>query len=402
MPALGVVGGGTMGAGIAQVAAIAGWDVALLDANEELSRKAIDGVRRQIERLAEKKKIEHGHAESAARRLRPASNGAELGASDLVIEAIVEDLNVKIDALIPIVKASKPSTIFATNTSSLSVTKLGFGVSAAARTVGMHFFNPAPLMPLVEIIAGDHCEASVVDRAFEIATEWGKTAVRAKDTPGFIVNRVARGYYLEPMRMLAEGVASVNEIDLLMRTIGGFRMGPFELMDLIGVDVNYSVSCSVWEQLGRPARLTPSPIQKMLVDRNTLGRKSKLGFYSYQTESPTPATPWERKSFEISESIYKAVRLFCQKAAAADGSITEQYVFARTLAVIINEAALVLNQDIASRDDIDIAMKLGTNYPRGPLEWAEHIGRRTCRHLLDVLNEHVSDDRFAAAEWLRE
>lgn len=401
MPALGVIGGGTMGAGIAQVAATAGWQVALLDASSELSQKAIDNIRRQLVRLAEKGKLKSDDAQAIAERLQPAHTSVALGDCDLVIEAIVEDMNAKIDALIPVIKAARRSTIVATNTSSLSVTKLGFGISAAPRTVGMHFFNPAPLMPLVEIVAGDHSEPGVVQRATEIAREWGKTAVLAKDTPGFIVNRVARSYYLEPLRMLAEGVAGVNEIDAMMKSLGGFRMGPFELMDLIGIDVNYSVSCSVWEQLGRPARLTPSPVQKSLVERQMVGRKSKIGFYSYQTESPVPAVPVERRSFDLPEPIYKAVRLFCQKAAVADGSITEQFVFARTLAAIINEAGYALDQGVASEPDIDLAMKLGTNYPRGPIEWAQSIGLRTTRHLLDVLNARSEDARFDAAAWLK-
>jgi 3-hydroxybutyryl-CoA dehydrogenase len=202
--------------------------------------------------------------------------------------------------------------------------------------------------------------------------------------------------------MLSEGVAGVDEIDGLLKRLGGFRMGPFELMDLIGLDVNFSVSVSVWEQLGRPARLRPSTIQQGLVERKLLGRKSKQGYYSYQSEHPLPAAPVDRRSFDLPEELYKAVRLFCEPGAEGAASITEQYVFARTLSAIINEAALAVDDGVASVADIDTAMRLGVNYPRGPLEWAEKIGRRTCRFLLDALNRRVDDGRFAPAWWLRQ
>lgn len=400
MSEVAVIGAGTMGSGIAQVAATHGWRVRLVDVDAAIAGRAIERVRGQLDRAVERQRISAADRDAALSRLSAATI-ADLGGCELVVEAIVEDLDVKARILREAARVVPPAAIIASNTSSLSITRIGESTGCAERTVGMHFFNPAPVMPLVEVIAGSASAAGVVQRAAEIAAAWGKTPVRAKDTPGFIVNRVARGYYLEPLRMLDEGVSGVSEIDHILRTLGGFRMGPFELMDLIGIDVNYSVSCSVWEQLGRPARLQPHEIQRRLVEQNHCGRKTKQGFYSYQPAHPYPAVVLPRKSFELPDDVYKAVRLLCQTGTDESGSITEQYVFARTLAAIINEAGLALDGDVATAEDIDTAMRLGVNYPRGPIEWAERIGRRTCRHLLDTLNRHAGDDRFAAADWLR-
>lgn len=401
MPNVLVIGAGTMGAGIAQVAATAGWTVRLRDVDAATAEKAIANIRRQIERLVEKERMTPQLASATTARLHVADSAAAPADCELVIEAVVEDLDVKAAVLRAALPALRQDALIATNTSSLSVTRLGEALGQAPRTVGMHFFNPVPLMPLVEVIAGRQTRPDNVDRAVQIATEWGKSPVRASDTPGFIVNRVARGYYLEAMRMLAEGVGGVDEIDATLRRMGGFRMGPFELMDLVGIDVNYAVSCSVWEQLDRPNRLLPSTLQKELLENNRLGRKTKLGWYSYQREHPVPATPVQRASFQAPEQVYQAVRMFCDKAGAPAGSFTEQYVFARTLGAVINEAALAVDDQVAEPAAIDTAMKLGTNYPKGPLEWAEQIGKPTCRFLLDSLNQQVSDRRFTPGGWLR-
>ncbi len=409
MPVVSVIGAGTMGAGIAQTAAAAGWRVRLMDANPEAAAKAVGGIRRSLDRLVEKQKLTATAAAEAIERIAPANAATELSDSDLVVEAIVEDLETKIRVLSEIARHTRPDTLFTTNTSSLSVTKIGFGLGAPDRTVGMHFFNPVPLMPLVEVISGAQTSPRHADRVYAIAKEWKKTPVRVKDTPGFIVNRVARGYYLESLRMLDEGIAGVDEIDRTLKSLGGFRMGPFELMDLIGIDVNYTVSCSVWEQMGRPARLTPHPIQKRLFDAGQLGRKAGRGFYGYQQEPPLPAVSCDRKSFECPAPVYQMVRLVFDGAvkrpapaagAAPSGSITEQYVLARVLATIINEAYHALGEEVATAADIDTAMKLGTNYPLGPCEWAEQIGRHTVAGLLRQLDKHAGDGRFEPARAL--
>jgi 3-hydroxybutyryl-CoA dehydrogenase len=212
-----------------------------------------------------------------------------------------------------------------------------------------------------------------------------------------IVNRVSLGYSLEPLRLLAEGVAGVDEIDKIMRSFGGFRTGPFEHMDLVGLDADRDTTRRVWEQLGKPVRLAPHPIQADLIRRGHLGRKAGRGFYVYDRPPPLPAVPVDRRSFDCPPGVYKAIRRFVGAATSEGGSVTEQYVFARTLAAIINEAALVVAEGVAPEADVDAAMKQVENYPRGPLEWAEKIGRHTCAALLRRLNERVDDGRFEPA-----
>lgn len=402
MPTVGILGAGTMGAGIAQDAAAAGWHVLLKDVTEAVVAHSIEGVRSRYARLVEKGRLSESEAAAASGRLTPAADFSSLRPCDLVVEAVVENFEVKVTLLKQAAEATNDTTILASNTSSLSIRKIADAVEARARVVGMHFFNPVPLMPLVECIAGDHSSKPAQDRIYEIAREWGKTPVRCADTPGFIVNRVARGYYLEPLRLLDEGVAGIDEIDATLTRLGGFKMGPFALMDLIGIDVNYPVSCSVWEQMGRPARLTPHPLQAKLFEAGQLGRKTKRGAYSYEHETPMPALLCDRKSFEMREELYNAVRRFCDGATRESGSSTEQYIFARTLAAIINEAALAIDDGIATDEDIDTAMRLGTNYPMGPIAWARKIGTRTTRALLEQLNARATDGRFAPAEWLRQ
>ena len=401
MATVGIMGAGTMGAGIAQIAAQAGWNVRLLDVSEEVVRKALSGIGKNYERLVEKGRLTAAQCDAARTRLFGAATAADFADCELIIEAVVEDLDVKVRMLGAAAAAAPSSAILASNTSSLSITKIGQGIRAGRRTVGMHFFNPVPLLPLVEVIAGDESEPVAVQRVFDIATAWGKTAVRAKDTPGFIVNRVARGFYLESLRLLGEGVAGVDEIDRIVKHFGGFRMGPFELMDMIGIDVNYTVSCSVYEQMGKPARLAPHHIQRELMAQKHLGRKTGRGYYSYAHEPPVPAVPVNRRTFQFPQEVLEAVRRVCDAATQATGSLTEQYVFARILVTVINEAALAVDDEIASAADIDTAMKLATSYPQGPLAWAEKIGRHTCATLLRRMNETVRDGRFASADWLQ-
>ncbi len=393
-----------MGAGIAQTAAVNGWTVRLTDVSEEAARRGAAGIEQNLKRLTERGKLAPDAAAEAQARIHVVAAPRELADAELFVEAIVEDLQTKIEVLGALTHLARPDALFASNTSSLSITRIGHGIGAARRTVGMHFFNPVPLMPLVEVIAGQHTDAPAADRTFEIARAWGKTPVRCRDTPGFIVNRVARGYYLESLRMLGEGVAGLDEIDRSLKSLAGFRMGPFELMDLIGIDVNYTVSCSVWEQMGRPERLRPHAIQQSLFESKQLGRKSGRGFYTHDGPAPLPAVTFERRSFDLSPRIYEAMRRVFDGAtaggAAADGSSTEQYVVARVLAALINEAHHALDEEVATRGDIDTAMTLGTNWPRGPIAWAEQIGRHTVAALLAALDGASGDGRFAAAKSL--
>ena len=394
-----VVGAGTMGAGIAQLAAQAGCTVHLIDVTQTAVEKGLAGITTQLDRLVEKGRLSKAEHDAVLGRIRVADSivGASVGTAELAIEAVLEHLNVKNKVFAALEQATPPSCVLATNTSSLSVGQIAEAVRDPSRVIGMHFFNPAPLMPLVEVIAGRLSAVSAVDLAFDAAKAWGKTPVRVKDTPGFIVNRVARGFYLEALRLLGEGVAGVDEIDNVMRTLGKFRMGPFELMDLIGVDVNLAVSTSVWEQMGKPARLTPHEIQRQLVDRGHFGRKANRGFFAYEGEHKLPAYAVERKSFKVSPGLADVARVFCERGGVPKAGSTEQYVLARILGAIMNEAGLALGEEVATAGDIDTAMLKGTNYPRGPLAWAEEIGHRNVRGLLKTLNIECGDGRYEAA-----
>jgi len=392
-----VVGGGTMGAGIAQLAAKYGCTVRLIDINQDILDRAIDGITKRLDRSVEKGRTTPADRDAQLARLTTRTDIADLAAVQLAIEAVVEDLDVKHKVFQSLEAATDAKAVLATNTSSLSISKIAEAVRSPGRVVGMHFFNPAPVMPLVEVIAGEASEAANVDFAYEAALLLGKTPVRAKDTPGFIVNRVARGFYLEALRLLGEGVAGVDEIDLVMRGHGGFRMGPFELMDLVGLDVNLAVSTSVWEQMDKHARFAPHAIQQSLVTEGHLGRKTGRGFYLYDHESPVPAYAVERRSFQLPPMLVDSMLAFTMRGGAVDASSTEQYVFSRILAAIINEAGLAYSGGVASSDDIDIAMTQGTNYPNGPLAWSDDIGHRTVRGVLNGLNKHVGDGRYTPA-----
>ena len=386
-----------MGTGIAQLAARCGCTVRLIEVNGDVLRRSLEEVRKRLDRSVEKGKIEAAQRDAILERIQPGQRIEGLEAVELAIEAVVEDLAVKQRVFAALEEAAPPTAVLATNTSSLSITKIAQGIKDPSRVVGMHFFNPAPVMPLVEIIAGKASSEASLDLAGKTAKAWGKTPVRAKDTPGFIVNRVARGYYLEALRLLGEGVAGVDEIDAVMKRFGGFRMGPFELMDLVGLDVNLAVSTSVWEQMGKHARFTPHEIQLELVEQGALGRKSGRGFYLYEGEHPLPAHSVHRRSYELSPLLSDAMLAFATRAGAGEANSTEQYVFTRILGAILNEAGHAYSDGVAGSDDIDIAMLKGTNYPKGPLAWADTIGHRTVRGLLKTLNDKIGDGRYEPA-----
>ena len=396
-----VIGAGTMGAGIAQLAASHGCTVHLIDINPEVLQRGLDGIRKNLDRLVEKGKLSLADREAVTSRIEPSDAIRGIEKAELVIEAVIEDLAIKQKTFQQLDAATGAEAVLVTNTSSLSVSKIADVVRDPSRVVGMHFFNPAPLMPLVEVIAGRVSARRAIDLAVQTAKAWGKTVVVAKDTPGFIVNRVARGYYLEALRLLGEGVAGVDEIDNIMRVHGGFKMGPFELMDLVGLDVNLAVSTSVWEQMNKHPRFTPHDIQQKLVSAGNLGRKTGRGFYSYADEHPLPAYAVDRRSFQLSPLLGDAVRTFAERAGAGRAGITEQYIIARILGAILNEAASAFCENVATREDIDVAMMKGTNYPKGPLAWAEEIGHRTVRGLLRRLNEG-GDGRYEPAAFFAE
>lgn len=382
---LGVLGAGTMGAGVAQVAAEGGLAVLVHDPLEGATQRAIERIGGFLERKVAKEQLKQADAAEALARLRPVESVEALAAADLVVEAIPEDLALKRDAFRRLDATAAPTAILATNTSSLSVASIAAATSHPGRVVGMHFFNPVPLMALVEVVAGPMSESAVTDAVALVARRLGKTPVVAADTPGFIVNRVARPYYLEAFRILGEGAAGIEAIDGAMRGIG-FRMGPFELIDAIGADVNLAVSISVFDQFFADPRYRPHPLQRALVEAGRLGRKTDGGCYDYDADSARGA-PWSGL----------ARRAAGPRPAMLDATQIE----ARILATLVNEAASAVADGVATPDAIDTAMRLGTNWPDGPLAWGERIGLASVVNTLDALHRSVPDGRYRAMPLLR-
>jgi 3-hydroxybutyryl-CoA dehydrogenase len=278
---IGIIGSGTMGSGIAEVAALAKFDVVLQDVSKSAVATAIERIKQNLNRAVGRDRITAVDATEALYRIHATDDSGQLSSSDFIIEAAPEGLNVKREIFERLDAILASEAILATNTSSLSITSIAATTKRPQQVVGMHFFNPPPLMKLVEVVAGKETSSETVAATAELVRKMGKTPVVCKDTPGFIVNRVARPFYGEALRLLGEGVASVEEIDRIVKLEGGFKMGPFELMDLIGIDVNFAVTKSVYEQFFHEPRFRPHPIQRQMVEAGTLGRKTKKGFYSY-------------------------------------------------------------------------------------------------------------------------
>ncbi|HEX6140195.1 MAG TPA: 3-hydroxyacyl-CoA dehydrogenase NAD-binding domain-containing protein [Candidatus Limnocylindria bacterium] len=385
MRRIGVLGVGTMGSGIVQVAAECGMEVLVSDPLPGAVDRARERIGQFLARRVEKEQITAQDRDAALGHIRPVGSLAELATAELVVEAVPEDLSLKQDVFRSLDAAAPADTILATNTSSLSVGRIAAVTHRPQRVVGMHFFNPVPLMALVEVVAGPMTSATVVDRAVIVATRLGKTPVVAADTPGFIVNRVARPFYLEALRILGEGSAGIEAIDASLRGIG-FRMGPFELVDAIGLDVNLAVSQSVFEQFFGDARYRPHPIQRTLVDAGRLGRKTGGGFYEYDADG-TRGAAW--------------AGIARRPDGPALPRLSEEQIGARVLATIVNEAASAVEEGVATPEAIDTAMRLGTNYPSGPLEWGERIGLSHVVHTLDALQARVPDGRYRVTPLLR-
>jgi len=279
---VGIIGAGTMGSGIAQAVALSRIDVSLYDVNDTLLRQGVERIRGDMRRGIQKGKLTQEQMTEAVERIRLRSSLSDFGTCDLIIEAVIEDLRVKKDLFRHLEQSCKPTTILASNTSSLSISAIATGSSKRDRVIGLHFFNPANIMKLVEVVRGQQTSDVVLNSALDFVKHLGKTPVVVKDIPGFIVNRVARPFYGEALRILGENIATVEQIDSICKSIGGFPLGPFELMDLVGVDVNLMVTQSMYEQYGGEPRYRPHPIQKRMVDSGLLGKKTQHGFYAYE------------------------------------------------------------------------------------------------------------------------
>lgn len=370
---VGVVGSGAMGSGIAQVAAVAGHKVILFDASEAALGRAEKSLAGTLQKLQEKGKI--ASANEILERIIYAPSAESLKECGLVIEAIVEKLDVKQSLFKTLEGVVSEDCILASNTSSLSITSIAAACKKPSRVIGLHFFNPAPLMALVEIIPAIQTDADLVPAAKELMLQWGKTPVIAKDTPGFIVNRVARPFYSEAIRIYEEGIADMATIDWAMTEIGGFRMGPFTLMDYIGHDVNYVVTETVFQSFFYDPRFKPSFSQKRLLEAGWLGRKSGRGFYNY-AEGVALSSPVK------DETLGREIR-------------------DRILAMLINEAADALYLNVASAADLETAMTKGVNYPKGLLQWCDEWGAAQCLEKLDTLYHEYHEDRYRASVLLR-
>lgn len=502
MERIGVVGAGAMGAGIAQVAAQAGLQVLLYDIGPGPLENGLRRIRTGLDRMVERGKLGATDRDAMVNRIATTSSLADFGEVRFVIEAVPEILDLKRQIFAELDRVCPAGAILATNTSSLSVTEVGAATGRPASVVGMHFFNPVPAMKLVEVVRGARTGPQAVERTTELARLLGKTPVQAKDTPGFIVNRIARPFPGEALRLLGENVATVQQIDRIARLAGGFRMGPFELMDLVGMDVNFAVNRSVFEQYFYDPRFRPHPLQAQMVKANLLGRKTGEGWYQYRdgelVDGPEGARFYgqpgpllsgpvyvegdnamaelvRQAGYEVTSDSEEAAIVVCRTSLRLDDvsksalvlvetssctatshaadlpspgrvvgyggipSVAERHlvevapglrtspealeqacaffhslgrdtevvqdsfgvVAPRLIACLVNEAAYALMEGIATAADIDTAMKLGVNYPLGPLEWADRIGLHPVLEILHYLHEHTGDDRYRPCPLLR-
>lgn len=372
---VGIIGSGTMGSGIAQVAATSGCNVKLYDTNIAALDKAKASLEKILARLIEKGRIDEPEKNRIQGNIIYVDNLKNLEDSNLTIEAIVEDLDIKQKVFKELEGYVSDDSIIASNTSSLSIASIASSLQKPERCVGIHFFNPAPLMKLVEVIPAIQTSKETLYKSIQIISDWKKTVAVAKDTPGFIVNRVARPFYGEALRIYEEGIADFATIDWSLKTIGGFRMGPFELMDFIGNDVNYTVTETVFTAFYFDPRYKPAFTQKRFSEAGYLGRKSGKGYYDY-SEGAIQPTPIE------------------------DNKLA-QSIFNRVIVMLINEAADALFLNIASAEDIDNAMTKGVNYPKGLLAWADEIGIDACVNALDRLYDEYHEDRYRCSPLLR-
>lgn len=484
---VGIVGAGTMGSGIAQVAAAAGHDVLVFDQDDAALQRSQTLIESSLQKRVERGRLSKDDKNTLQGRIKHVLSLQSLAEAGLVMEAIVEDLKIKQNLFVDLESLCSEDTILATNTSSLSVTAIGSVLKATERFLGLHFFNPAPAMKLVEIVKGLTTSSNTVEQSEQLMIHWDKHPVRTSSTPGFIVNRVARPFYAEALRILQEQGTNPVTLDTVMRECGGFKMGPLELMDLIGHDVNYAVTCSVYEAFYQDARFRPNLIQKALVDAGRLGRKSGRGFYQYLDEHKESPNTMEKCSspkavqvcgelqvaqnlikllaelkvevthsegdgyfrfndvtlamtdgrtatqrsveddlnglilFDLAKDYVEAERVALARADQAsedqlrsaaglfqalgkEVSVIDDVpgmIVSRTVCMLANEAADAVNQGVCDVETVNMAMRFGTAYPLGPLDWAEQLGLNYVITVLSNLQSSYGEDRYRVSPWLK-
>lgn len=370
---VGILGSGAMGTGIAQVAATAGHEVRIFDASAEARSRIMDSIILSTGKLVQKGRLTPEESQAITGRIFIGETQDILKDSNLIIEAIIENLEIKKQVFRDLECLVSKECILATNTSSLSITSIAASLNNPERCLGIHFFNPPVLMPLVEIIPAVQTHRDILAKSVNLIDSWGKTTVTVKDTPGFIVNKVARPFYSEAIRIMEEGIADIATIDLAM-TENGFKMGPFTLMDFIGHDVNYRVTESVWKAFYYDPRYKPSLSQLRLLEAGFLGKKSGRGFYLYNQDT---------------------------SSSACHDSALKNEIFMRILCMLINEAADTVGQQICSEKDVDLAVTLGVNYPRGLFEWGKELGYIHVVNKLDQLYQLYHEERYKVSVYLR-
>ncbi len=365
---VGIIGAGTMGIGIAQVAATNGCKVWVYDANPKQVETATVGLEKTLIKLVDKQKISSEKMTEILANICIAAELKDFRDCELVIEAIIENKEIKTRVFTELEKYVSGSCVISSNTSSISITSLGAELQRPERFIGIHFFNPAPLMPLVEIIPSLITEKSLAEKMYSLMKNWGKIPVIAKDIPGFIVNRIARPYYGEGLRIVEENIATPEQVDDAMKTLGNFKMGPFELMDLIGVDVNFSVTTTVYKDYFYDPKYKPSLLQQRMSEARLHGRKTGKGFYDYSENAQNPVA-------EKDEALY-------------------QQIYLRIISMLINEAVEAKRLGIANDEDLELAMQKGVNYPKGLLAWGKEIGYSKISETLQNLYEEYQEERY--------
>ncbi|CUS98254.1 3-hydroxyacyl-CoA dehydrogenase [Candidatus Chrysopegis kryptomonas] len=399
MNTIGVVGAGRMGSGIAQVMAQAGYDVILFDISNETLQNALENIKRHLQRALELGTIKKEQLQGILTKIHPTTKLKHFISADIVFEAVIEDIEVKRKIFHELDDRCNPTTILATNTSSLSVTKIASVTENPYRVIGTHFFNPPYVLKLVEVVKAQHTSDDTVEKTVSFLKSIGHSPIVVKDSPGFIVNRISRHFYLEPLRAYEIGLAGIEEIDSAFKLFG-LEMGPFEVIDYVGVDVNYIVSRSIYERFNFEERFRPVAFQTKLVEAGLLGRKTNSGFYYYVGKEKKLQDFFKREkiNYKFSKKFLNLADTICKKILSQKDNLndSQKIVVALTVSMIINEAYYALMENLALEDDINLAFRL-VKFPAGPFELAEQIGLKNVFNFLNLAREELLSERYKPA-----